>query len=68
MPDKLARNVNTIILYQTYMYECWLIVFLLLSFKQGLKTLGVLEKIQTYPEAFCSVLCHKPGNLSAKAI
>ncbi|XP_053450567.1 G2/M phase-specific E3 ubiquitin-protein ligase isoform X2 [Nycticebus coucang] len=38
------------------------------SFKQGLKTLGVLEKIQTYPEAFCSILCHKPGNLSAKIL
>ncbi|XP_076983153.1 G2/M phase-specific E3 ubiquitin-protein ligase isoform X1 [Tamandua tetradactyla] len=38
------------------------------SFKQGLKTLGVLEKIQTSPEAFCSVLCHKPENLSAKTL
>ncbi|EDL36787.1 RIKEN cDNA 6030408C04, isoform CRA_c, partial [Mus musculus] len=36
------------------------------SFKQGLKTLGVLEKIQTYPEAFYKILCHKPENLSAK--
>uniref|UniRef100_A0A8C5W6N2 HECT domain-containing protein n=1 Tax=Microcebus murinus TaxID=30608 RepID=A0A8C5W6N2_MICMU len=38
------------------------------SFKQGLKTLGDLEKIQTYPEAFCSIYCHKPGNLSAKIL
>nr|XP_031309388.1 G2/M phase-specific E3 ubiquitin-protein ligase isoform X3 [Camelus dromedarius] len=38
------------------------------SFKQGLKTLGVLEKIQTYPEAFCSIFCHKPENLSAKIL
>uniref|UniRef100_A0A8D2DR68 G2/M phase-specific E3 ubiquitin-protein ligase n=1 Tax=Sciurus vulgaris TaxID=55149 RepID=A0A8D2DR68_SCIVU len=38
------------------------------SFKQGLKTLGVLEKIQTYPEAFCNILCHKPENLSAKIL
>ncbi|XP_045143889.1 G2/M phase-specific E3 ubiquitin-protein ligase isoform X1 [Echinops telfairi] len=38
------------------------------SFKQGLKTLGVLEKIQTYPEAFCSILCHKPETLSAKVL
>ncbi|XP_055989585.1 G2/M phase-specific E3 ubiquitin-protein ligase isoform X1 [Sorex fumeus] len=38
------------------------------SFKQGLKTLGVLEKIQTYPEAFRSIFCHKPKNLSAKTI
>nr|BAE23799.1 unnamed protein product [Mus musculus] len=41
-------------------------LFLSSSFKQGLKTLGVLEKIQTYPEAFYKILCHKPENLSAK--
>lgn len=39
-----------------------------LSFKQGLKTLGVLEKIQTYPEAFCNIFCHKPESLSAKIL
>ncbi|XP_042533338.1 G2/M phase-specific E3 ubiquitin-protein ligase isoform X1 [Dipodomys spectabilis] len=38
------------------------------SFKQGLKTLGVLEKIQTYPEAFYDILCHKPETLSAKVL
>ncbi|XP_065762361.1 G2/M phase-specific E3 ubiquitin-protein ligase isoform X2 [Muntiacus reevesi] len=38
------------------------------SFKQGLKTLGVLEMIQTYPEAFFHILCHKPENLSAKIL
>ncbi|GAB5572772.1 G2/M phase-specific E3 ubiquitin-protein ligase isoform X1 [Prionailurus iriomotensis] len=38
------------------------------SFKQGLKTLGVLEKIQTYPEAFYSIFCHKPENLSAEIL
>ncbi|XP_060031226.1 G2/M phase-specific E3 ubiquitin-protein ligase isoform X6 [Erinaceus europaeus] len=38
------------------------------SFKQGLKTLGVLEKIQTYPEVFCDIFCHKPENLSAKIL
>lgn len=38
------------------------------SFKQGLKTLGVLEKIQAYPEAFCNILCKKPENLSAKVL
>lgn len=38
------------------------------SFKQGLKTLGVLEKIQAYPEAFCNILCKKPENLSAKIL
>lgn len=38
------------------------------SFKQGLKTLGVLEKIQTYPEVFYNILCRKPENLSAKIL
>uniref|UniRef100_G3UIK1 G2/M-phase specific E3 ubiquitin protein ligase n=1 Tax=Loxodonta africana TaxID=9785 RepID=G3UIK1_LOXAF len=46
----------------------YIYIFLHLSFKQGLKTLGVLEKIQTYPEAFCSILCHKPETLSAKVL
>uniref|UniRef100_A0A8C2M7I7 G2/M-phase specific E3 ubiquitin ligase n=1 Tax=Cricetulus griseus TaxID=10029 RepID=A0A8C2M7I7_CRIGR len=38
------------------------------SFKQGLKTLGVLEKIQTYPEVFYNILCRKPETLSAKSL
>ncbi|XP_068109982.1 G2/M phase-specific E3 ubiquitin-protein ligase isoform X2 [Hyperolius riggenbachi] len=38
------------------------------SFKEGLKTLGVLEKIQAYPSAFCGVLCFKPEKLTAKAL
>ncbi|XP_034273844.1 G2/M phase-specific E3 ubiquitin-protein ligase [Pantherophis guttatus] len=38
------------------------------SFRQGLKTLGVLEKIQMNPDAFCSILCHKPEKLSAKLL
>uniref|UniRef100_A0ABI7VWV3 HECT domain-containing protein n=1 Tax=Felis catus TaxID=9685 RepID=A0ABI7VWV3_FELCA len=38
------------------------------SFKQGLKTLGVLEKIQTYPEALYSIFCQKPENLSAEIL
>ncbi|XP_074853012.1 G2/M phase-specific E3 ubiquitin-protein ligase isoform X2 [Carettochelys insculpta] len=38
------------------------------SFRQGLKTLGVLEKIQTHPDAFSSILCHKPERLSAKIL
>ncbi|KAF6351300.1 G2/M-phase specific E3 ubiquitin protein ligase [Rhinolophus ferrumequinum] len=38
------------------------------SFKQGLKTLGVLEKIQTYPEVFYGIFCHKPENLSAEIL
>lgn len=40
----------------------------LMSFKQGLKTLGVLEKIQTYPDVFHKILCRKPENLSAKTL
>ncbi|KAM5129182.1 G2/M phase-specific E3 ubiquitin-protein ligase [Mantella aurantiaca] len=38
------------------------------SFKQGLQTLGVLEKIQAYPAAFWSVLCLKPEKLTAKSL
>lgn len=38
------------------------------SFRQGLKTLGVLEKMQMHPEAFSSILCHKPERLSAETI
>ncbi|CAO2586240.1 G2/M phase-specific E3 ubiquitin-protein ligase, partial [Lemmus lemmus] len=38
------------------------------SFKQGLKTLGVLEKIQTYPDVFHKILCRKPETLSAKTL
>ncbi|XP_063295486.1 G2/M phase-specific E3 ubiquitin-protein ligase [Pelobates fuscus] len=36
------------------------------SFKLGLKTLGVLEKIQAHPTAFWSVLCMKQEKLTAK--
>ncbi|NXS86821.1 G2E3 ligase, partial [Erpornis zantholeuca] len=38
------------------------------SFRQGLKTLGVLEKMQMHPDAFTSILCHKPERLSAETI
>ncbi|XP_020644109.3 G2/M phase-specific E3 ubiquitin-protein ligase [Pogona vitticeps] len=38
------------------------------SFQQGLKTLGILEKIQMNPDAFCSILCYKPEKLSAKLL
>ncbi|XP_017938370.1 G2/M phase-specific E3 ubiquitin-protein ligase isoform X2 [Manacus vitellinus] len=38
------------------------------SFRQGLKTLGILEKMQMHPDAFSSVLCHKPERLSAETI
>ncbi|XP_056403323.1 G2/M phase-specific E3 ubiquitin-protein ligase [Hyla sarda] len=37
-------------------------------FKEGLKTLGVLENIQTYPTAFWSVLCMKPEKLTTKVL
>uniref|UniRef100_A0A8C3RVP4 G2/M-phase specific E3 ubiquitin protein ligase n=1 Tax=Chelydra serpentina TaxID=8475 RepID=A0A8C3RVP4_CHESE len=37
-------------------------------FRQGLKTLGVLEKIQMHPDAFSSMLCHKPERLSARIL
>ncbi|KAF7251753.1 G2/M phase-specific E3 ubiquitin-protein ligase [Varanus komodoensis] len=38
------------------------------SFRQGLKTLGVLEKMQMNPDAFSSILCQKPEKLSAKLL
>ncbi|KAM3918636.1 G2/M phase-specific E3 ubiquitin-protein ligase [Leptodactylus fuscus] len=40
----------------------------LARFKEGLKTLGVLERIQAYPSAFWSILCMKPEKLTAKAL
>ncbi|PIO33666.1 hypothetical protein AB205_0128690 [Aquarana catesbeiana] len=43
-------------------------IFIFFSFKQGLQTLGVLEKIQAYPAAFWSILCMKPERLTAKAM
>ncbi|OXB83908.1 UNVERIFIED_CONTAM: hypothetical protein H355_009392 [Colinus virginianus] len=38
------------------------------SFRQGLKTLGLLEKMEMHPNAFSSLFCHKPENLSAEAL
>ncbi|XP_023784948.1 G2/M phase-specific E3 ubiquitin-protein ligase isoform X2 [Cyanistes caeruleus] len=38
------------------------------SFRQGLKTLGVLEKMQMHPDVFSSILCHKPERLSAETV
>ncbi|NXU47767.1 G2E3 ligase, partial [Turnix velox] len=38
------------------------------SFSEGLKTLGVLEKIQMHPDAFSTILCHKPERLTAETI
>lgn len=37
-------------------------------FQDGLKTLGVLEKIQQHPEAFKPLLCHAPCPLWADRI
>ncbi|XP_016417290.1 G2/M phase-specific E3 ubiquitin-protein ligase-like [Sinocyclocheilus rhinocerous] len=34
-------------------------------FRDGLKTLGVLAKVQQQPEAFRSVFCHQPNQLTA---
>ncbi|RLW10231.1 hypothetical protein DV515_00002176 [Chloebia gouldiae] len=38
------------------------------SFRQGLKTLGVLEKMQMHPHVFSSIFCHKPERLSAETV
>ncbi|XP_038612475.1 G2/M phase-specific E3 ubiquitin-protein ligase [Tachyglossus aculeatus] len=38
------------------------------SFRQGLKALGVLEKMQLYPKEFCSIMCHKPERITAKSL
>ncbi|XP_035183627.1 G2/M phase-specific E3 ubiquitin-protein ligase [Oxyura jamaicensis] len=38
------------------------------SFRQGLKTLGVLEKMEMHPVAFSSIFCHKPERLSAEIL
>ncbi|KFP02473.1 G2/M phase-specific E3 ubiquitin-protein ligase, partial [Calypte anna] len=38
------------------------------SFSQGLKTLGVLEKMQAHPDAFSSIFCRKLERLSAEAV
>uniref|UniRef100_A0A8C5QY28 G2/M-phase specific E3 ubiquitin protein ligase n=1 Tax=Leptobrachium leishanense TaxID=445787 RepID=A0A8C5QY28_9ANUR len=38
------------------------------SFKRGLQTLGVLEKIKARPTAFWSVLCMKPEKLTARVM
>ncbi|XP_048455853.1 G2/M phase-specific E3 ubiquitin-protein ligase isoform X2 [Rhincodon typus] len=35
-------------------------------FCEGLKVLGVLEKIQKYPEVFAELLCYKPIKLTAE--
>lgn len=35
-------------------------------FSDGLRTLGVLQKIKHHPEAFRPVLCYSPGTLTAE--
>ncbi|XP_073729858.1 G2/M phase-specific E3 ubiquitin-protein ligase-like [Misgurnus anguillicaudatus] len=37
-------------------------------FRDGLKTLGVLQKIQQHPEAFHAALCFTPRNLTADSM
>ncbi|XP_019407474.1 PREDICTED: G2/M phase-specific E3 ubiquitin-protein ligase [Crocodylus porosus] len=61
--DKNAL-VNDLLIYQVIKR----IISPFESFKQGLKTLGVLEKIQIHPDAFSSILCHKPERLSAELL
>nr|XP_014352071.1 PREDICTED: G2/M phase-specific E3 ubiquitin-protein ligase [Latimeria chalumnae] len=38
------------------------------SFREGLKILGVLEKIQMYPDIFCGILCHGAEKLTAEVL
>ncbi|KAM4663992.1 G2/M phase-specific E3 ubiquitin-protein ligase [Discoglossus pictus] len=38
------------------------------SFREGMKTLGVLEKIQAHPSSFWSILCLGPEKLTAKVM
>lgn len=44
--------------------------FLILSFRfrDGLKTLGVLEQIQKHPESFRPVMCYNPKPLTADQV
>ncbi|KAI7790239.1 hypothetical protein IRJ41_020994 [Triplophysa rosa] len=35
------------------------------KFRDGLKTLGILAKLQQHPEAFRSTFCHQPNQLTA---
>lgn len=37
-------------------------------FKEGLKTLGVLDAMRTYPESFRPLLCHQPPPLTANSM
>ncbi|XP_078515543.1 G2/M phase-specific E3 ubiquitin-protein ligase [Lissotriton helveticus] len=38
------------------------------SFRHGLMTLGVLERIQTFPSVFWNILCQKPEKLTAMTL
>ncbi|XP_064004370.1 G2/M phase-specific E3 ubiquitin-protein ligase isoform X2 [Pogoniulus pusillus] len=51
-----------------YYYVIKRIILPLESFKQGLETLGVLEKMQAHPDVFSSIFCHKPERLSAETL
>lgn len=37
-------------------------------FRDGLRTLGVLDKIQAHPESFCHLLCWSPATLTADLV
>lgn len=37
-------------------------------FSDGLKTLGVLQKIKEHPDAFHSILCYSPRTLTAESL
>lgn len=47
--------------------QCYLIhiEFHQYRFRDGLKTLGILAKLQQHPEAFRSTFCHQPNQLTA---
>lgn len=69
--NKLNLGMVRAQLVTYWLSDACLFVFLFspsLSFRQGLKTLGVLEKMEMHPDAFSSLFCHKPENLSAEAL
>uniref|UniRef100_A0AAY4A4M1 HECT domain-containing protein n=1 Tax=Denticeps clupeoides TaxID=299321 RepID=A0AAY4A4M1_9TELE len=41
------------------------ILLFIYGFREGMKTLGVLQQIQQYPDAFHPMLCHKKDKLTA---
>lgn len=41
---------------------------MLLRFTDGLKSLGILQKIREHPEAFRPLMCYSPTELTADAM